>query len=981
MDMKITPRFFIFYFSIFICLHTALSQNNPVFLDESTHWADSIMNTLSLEERIAQLFMIVAYSNKDNIHRQEVVHLIKEYKIGGLMFLQGGPLRQASLTNHYQSISNTPLMIALDAEWGVSMRLDSALRFPWQMTLGAIEDTNLIYQMGVEIARQCKLLGVHINFAPVIDVNSNPKNPIINNRSFGENPEKVATMGIAYMKGLQDNNILACAKHFPGHGDTDADSHKTLPTVHHSRNRIEEVDLLPFKKLIDQGLGSVMIAHLNIPSLDSTKDLAVSLSQKVVTNLLKEDLGFGGLAITDALNMKAVSNFYDPGIVDLNALFAGNDVLLFAQDVPKAIEEIKKAIKEERINQEDIDARCHKILMAKKWMGLDQYNPCNLERVKNEVITKKTKLLDKKLVQSSLTLLQNFDDFLPLRSLDTLKIASVSIGDSALSFKRMLSHYAQIKHFTISEKATLSEQAILLNKLSSYNLILVSLHKSNVTAWESYQIDKEVDILLQSIALQSKVVVSIFANPYSINSFLFTNNFDGLILSYQNSNIAQEQTAQAIFGGLGINGKIPVTTKHFKIQSGLNTNQFRMRYVTPEEIQLKSDFIYKIDSIVEHAINEEATPGCQILIAKDGNIFFNKSYGYHTYKKQKEVNNFDIYDLASITKIIATVPILMQMVDNDDLDLDDKLKNYLDLSSSDKGDLVIREILSHQAKLTPWIPFYKTTLVEDSISGLMSLRDTLYNNIYSDQYPFKVADNIYLHQYYQDSIRLQVQESDLLDKKEYCYSDLGYYFFKDIIEEKYKNSLDIVLNKHFYKSLGMENLGYLPLERIDSNRIVPSEIDFKFRGQILKGYVNDQGAAMQGGVGGHAGVFSNANDLAKFMQMYLQKGEYAGKRYLSKEIVKEFTKCQFCSDENRRGAGFDKPVIEGQEGGPTCHCVSSLSFGHSGFTGTLAWVDPSTNLIYIFLSNRVYPDASNIKLLDMNVRTEIMQVIYDSFDE
>ena len=962
-------------------IQSLFAQNKAIFLSSTTAWADSVMAALSEEERIAQLFMVAAYSNKDEEHKRQISNLVEQYNIGGLMFLQGGPFRQAQLTNHYQSISKTPLMIAIDAEWGLAMRLDSCWSFPWQMTLGAIEDTNLIYQMGVEVARQCKMLGIHINFAPVVDVNSNPENPIINNRSFGENPNTVGRMGVAYMKGMQDNNIMACAKHFPGHGDTDTDSHKTLPIVNQLKSQLEEVELLPYRMLINNGLGSVMVAHLHIPSLDSSENLAVSLSPKVVNGLLKKDMGFTGLAITDALNMNGVSQFYQPGEVDVKALLAGNDVLLFAQDVPKAIEEIKQAINKKMISQKEIDQRCHKILMAKHWMGLAEYKPADLSIINDNIITNETKLLDKKLVQSSLTLLQNYDNLLPLKRLDTLRIASVSIGENSTDFKQMLSNYAPITFFTISEQYTSSEQAVLLNKLSEFNLVIFSIHKSNANAWKPYKIAKATDVLLQSIALQAKVVVPIFANPYSINSFLFTNNFDALILSYQNSKVAQEQTAQSIFGGIAINGKIPVNTKHYNINSGLKTESIRMRYVSAEEINFRTDLFYKVDSIIEDAISKEATPGCQVLIAKDGNIFFNKSYGYHTYEKKTVVKNSDIYDLASITKIAATVPVLMHMVDDNKFNLDHYLGKYLDLDSTDKKDLVIRDVLAHQARLTPWIPFYQNTLVKDTISGNMNFRDTLYSKNFSQKYPHKVASGIFLHKQYPDSIIKQIKESKLLEDKEYYYSDLGYYMFKEIIEKKYEKPLNKITDELFYKSLGMENLGYLPLNRIHEDRIVPTEMDFVFRSQLLKGYVHDQGAAMQGGVGGHAGLFSNANDLAKLMQMYLQYGEYAGETYLSKEVVTEFTKRQFVENDNRRGVGFDKPVLEGEEGGPTCDSVSSLSFGHSGFTGTLAWADPENNLIYIFLSNRIHPDENNKRLLEMNVRTEVMQVIYDSLDE
>jgi CubicO group peptidase (beta-lactamase class C family) len=477
------------------------------------------------------------------------------------------------------------------------------------------------------------------------------------------------------------------------------------------------------------------------------------------------------------------------------------------------------------------------------------------------------------------------------------------------------------------------------------------------------------------------VIVPIFANPYSINSFLTINNFDGLLLSYQNSEVSQEQAAQAIFGGIGVNGKIPVSTKHFEINTGIKTESIRLRYALQEELNINKNLFYKIDSIVEKAIFEKATPGCQVLIAKNGNIFFNKSYGYHTYDNEKVVKNSDVYDIASVTKIAATVPLLMHMVDNKELKLDDNLGKYLILDSTNKEQLIIRDILAHQSGLLPWIPFYEQTLVKDSISGLMQLRDTLYSDKYSEEFPILVAKDIYLHHSYPDSLIKQIISSDLLEKKEYYYSDLGYYLFQEIIENSFggQRSLNQLSSDYFYKKLGMENLGFLPLKRIDLSRIVPTEVDFRFRSQLLRGYVHDMGAAMKGGVSGHAGLFSNANDLAKLMQMYLQNGEYAGERYLSQQVVKEFTKYQFA--DSRRGAGFDKVVLENQKGGPASLNSSEYAFGHSGFTGTLAWADPKSNLIYIFLSNRIHPDPKNRKLINTNVRTEIMKLIYNSLDE
>ncbi|MGI9543828.1 MAG: glycoside hydrolase family 3 protein, partial [Cyclobacteriaceae bacterium] len=342
----------------------------PPFLNQGQEWVDSVFNTMSPDERIAQLFMVAAYSNRDSKHEAAITRLIEEYKIGGLVFFQGGPLRQAAMTNRYQAKSKVPLLIAMDAEWGLGMRLDSTINFPYQMTLGAIADNDLIYDMGVEIAREFKRLGAHISFSPVVDVNNNPKNPVINYRAFGENREQVTAKGVAYMKGLQDQGVMAVAKHFPGHGDTDTDSHNDLPVIPHQRTRLDSVELHPFVNLVENGVGGVMVAHMSIPSLDATENLPSTLSKPIVEDLLKKELGYSGLIFTDALNMKGVTKHFPPGEVDVKALIAGNDVLVFTQDVPLALKKIKEAIKKGTLSQKDIDRRCKKVLAAKFWAGL-----------------------------------------------------------------------------------------------------------------------------------------------------------------------------------------------------------------------------------------------------------------------------------------------------------------------------------------------------------------------------------------------------------------------------------------------------------------------------------------------------------------------------------------------------------------------------------------------------------------------------------
>ena len=969
------------YFTFFLlfCYKLSFTQSkwNSVFHTTEQSWADSILQNLTPEERIAQLFMVAAYSNKNKKHKEDISSLITKYKIGGLMFLQGSPSNQAQLTNHFQSISRIPLMIAQDAEWGLAMRLDSIEPFPWQMTLGAIQEENLIYQMGEQIANQCKLLGVNINFAPVTDINNNPNNPIIGNRSFGEDKQNVSRLSAAYMNGLQENGVLACAKHFPGHGDTDTDSHKTLPVIRHSKYRLNKTEIVPFKHLITKGLGSVMVAHLRIPAIDVTENLASSLSEKVVEDILQKELGFQGLIFTDALNMKGVSEFFEAGELDVKALLAGNDVLLMSEDVPIAIDKIKEAIKSKKISQKEIDRRCKKILLAKKWMGLDSIKQIDCRNLVERINNSEVEFVNRKLIENSLTLLQNYDKLLPLDYLDTLKIASVSIGENSEYFTSMLSNYASIRHFTIDKNPDSKSRKDMLDQLAEYNLVIASVHQSNENPWKKHKIERNTDLFLQTLSVQSKVIVTLFSNPYSINDFLFTNNFDGFILAYQNSRTAQELAAQSIFGGIRLSGRLPVSTHHYKLNLGLQTKGIRMKYTIAEEAEVNEELLLKIDSLAENAIKEKATPGCQIVIAKEGKVFFQKSYGYHTYAKKNKVKNTDLYDLASITKIAATVPMLMHMQDEGEFGLGYKLGKLNErLYYTDKGHLRVRDILAHQAGLQAWIPFYKKTINEDN-----TFRDTLYSTFISEEYPIKVAEDLYLHFSYPDSILLQIAESELLEEKEYLYSDLGYYLFKEIIERRYNIPLNLLVQENFYRSLGLATMGYLPKERFEKDRIIPTEKDNYFRDQLLVGDVHDMGAAMQGGVGGHAGLFSNANDLAILMQMYLEKGTYAGKEYFKSSTIKEYTRCQFCRKNNRRGAGFDKPALPEQEGGPTCECVSYLSFGHSGFTGTLAWADPETGIVFVFLSNRIHPTSENKKLLDMDVRTNIMQVIFDAIEK
>ena len=949
-----------------------INQNKP-------SWEDSIFNTLSIDQKIGQLMMVAAYSNKGPSHEQHLNSLIEKYHIGGVIFYQGGPKKQLEITNRLQKKANIPLLIAMDAEWGLAMRLDSTIAFPKQMTLGAIQNDSLIYYMGKEIGSQCKRLGVHMNMAPVVDINNNPKNPVINHRSFGENPEKVAKKAYYYMKGLQDQKILANAKHFPGHGDTDSDSHKTLPIIYHNKSRLDSVELHPFKYLIDSGLKALMVAHLYVPTLDSTPNTPSTLSKKVVTDLLQEELAFKGLIFTDGLNMRAVNAFYEKGKLDVLALKAGNDVLLIPEDIPMAIQEIKKAIENGEFSIEELDNKVKKIIQAKKWVESNKTNTLEQKNLHEELNNHNANFINHELYKNALTLIKN-DYVIPITRLDTLKIASVSIGKpSTNAFNESINRYCKFDTFNIPHHTQLNEILSLRKKLEDYNTIIISSYEMNYNPYQNFGLSKTIDQLCMNWNKSGNIILNVPGNPYSLSKLKSITEIDAILISYEDQKVPIELAGQLVFGGISAKGKLPVTiNSSFREGFGLETQTNRFAYVYPESIGINATALLKIDSIILESFKEKAFPGCQILAAKDGQVFFHKAYGNHTYNDQaKKVTLSDIYDLASITKIASSGAALMQLHQDGKVSLDSSLSHYLPslVDSSKYGSIVLKDMLTHQARLTPWIPFDIKTLFKGKP------KYEIYSIKKSDYFNKRVAENLCINEHYRDTIFKRILATPLLKTKKYKYSDVGYYFINEIISSITNKNQDEFVNKAYYSRMGLENIGYQPRDKWALERIVPTENDKAFRQQLIHGDVHDQGAAMMGGVAGHAGLFSNANDLAVMMQLFLQKGIYGGDTIINKQTVDLFTSAPFYnSDKNRRGITFDKPV-RGSAGGPTCFkCASYSSFGHSGFTGTLTWADPENGLVYVFLSNRVYPDAENKKLITMNVRTRIQRVLIDALN-
>lgn len=958
---------FMMAFFSFNCVY-AQSSLFSEDLKSQREWVESTYSSMSLEEKIGQLFMIDVFTNKSNSELEQLEKFIKSNHIGGIIFSKGNPYRQAKFTNKIQSENKVPLLIGMDAEWGLAMRLDSTYAFPWNMTLGAIQDTSIVRKVGYQIGKHNKRLGVHINFAPVADINTNPDNPIIGNRSFGETKEVVISHSVALMEGMHDAGILTSAKHFPGHGDTYQDSHKTLPTINFSEERIRNIELKPFRILIKKGVSSIMVAHLNVPSLESRSNFPSSLSPKIVTDLLKKDLGFKGIVITDALNMKGASNNNTPGEIDLQALKAGSDILLISENVPKAAQLIKQAIKSGELSMSRLASSVKKILYAKYKVGLNDFKPIETTGLTSELNSEDNDAIYQLAIENATSLLKNDLGLLPINDIENQSIAYLALGDAnGEKFYRTLKDYADVQKIENQDLVLKNEGKL------DFDHIIIGYHKSDANPWTSYKFTPFEISLIESISQHNKVTLVNFSRPYSLLDLKSFINIDAIFQVYQNSEIAQSVAAQQIFGAIDTKGKLPVSiTSAFPVGTGykLKSNG-KLGKDYYQNLGFDKQFETKIDSIATYALKEEMTPGMQILIARKGKIIYDKNFGYHTYDKKIDVESDHVYDLASLTKILTTLPILMTMEETNKLGLDSKLHELLpELAGTNKANISVLDMLSHYAKLKSWIPFYKKTLEN---------KENYYATEPSKEFSIKVTKDMYLRTDYKDSIYSEIIESELRDTLEYKYSDLPYYFLKKYIEEQSGNSLDTLAETYFYKPMGLKHLKFFPLNHFEKDKIVPTEHDSEWRNELIHGTVHDQGSAMLGGVAGHAGLFGNARDVASFMQLYLNNGNYGNKSYFTQQTMSKFNTCYYCEEEVRRGVGFDKPQLE--EVGPTCGCISMSSFGHSGFTGTYAWADPEQEIIYVFLSNRIHPDPTNKKLIEEDIRTKIQGVIYESLVE
>lgn len=975
-----------FYFSLFLATlflgNKKFTFREPITPGEAaTAWVDSVFKTLSPEEQIAQL-MVVRLSTYDAKNKmaiffdKQVDSLVRQYNIGGICLFQGSPVKQATILNQLQAIAKTPILMCIDAEWGVGMRMiDSVLALPHQMMLGAVTDARIPYQYGKIVAEQCKRVGIQVNYAPVVDINNNPDNPVINDRSFGEDKYKVALFGTQYMKGMQDLGVMACAKHFPGHGDVSVDSHFDLPVINKTMAQLDSLELYPFKEIFKAGIGSVMIAHLYIPAIDNRPNRATSISKNNVTSLMRNQLGYQGLTFTDALEMQGVKKFFPDGKASVESLIAGNDMLCLPGDVPIAIEKIKTAIRKKKLSSAEIAAHCKKVLLAKYQYGLANLKPINTDNLTAD-LNSKVNDMRKLVAENALTVLHKTDDtyfsLSPEKNNKKGDVVFVGIGisrDNGFAKRLRTDYKADVFYFNNLTDASRILSAVYLIK-KRYKRVIIGIHGYKRTPSNNFGISKYTIDLINQLQEETNCATFVFGNPYAIKNFCGAKN---LVACYEDDDIIQNIAADLLQGKIAARGKLPVTIcAAYPFGSGIITGNATLPAANPVELGFDTTQLNKIDSIANNAISKGATPGCVVLVVKDGKIAYQKAFGNFNYDRAEPVTIESVYDMASVTKICATTISVMKLYEEGKLNLKGKLGDYLPMvKGTNKENLLIENILLHQAGLVAYIPFYK-----EMIDSLGVPFPKYFSSRQNDSYNIRVAENVFMRHDWRDTMNQRILQSKLGPADKYIYSDNDFIFLGKLVEAVSGMPLNEFAKTTFYDPLGLTAAGFKPREYLPLNRVAPSEDEKQFRRQLIRGDVHDPGAAMFGGVSGHAGLFSNAYDIAVIMQMLLNGGEINGKRYLQKETVDLFT--AYHSNISRRGFGFDKPEKDNNTRPEPYPCLSAspLTFGHTGFTGTCTWADPEKKLVYVFLSNRVTPVGDNPLLGKMNVRPAIQETIY-----
>ena len=957
--------------------------------EDCRHWVDSVMNKLSFKEKVGQLFIytIAPIDTKRNL---ELLHeAVETHKVGGLLFSGGKMQTQVELTNRAQKQAKVPVMITFDGEWGLAMRLRGTPVFPRNMVLGCIRDNQLIYEYGSEVARQCRQIGVQVNFAPVADVNINPKNPVINTRSFGEDPVQVADKVIAYAYGLEGGGVLSVCKHFPGHGDTDVDSHKSLPVLPFTRERLDSVELYPFKKAIRAGLGGMMVGHLQVPVIEPVGGLPSSLSRNVVYDLLTDELAFKGLIFTDALAMKGVSG---NGHVSLQALKAGNDMVLAPRNLKEEIPAVLEAVEKGELAREDIENKCRKVLTYKYVLGLKKKTFIQLSGLEQRINRPQTRDLIRRLNQAAITVLNNKNHILPLHADKAQTLALLEIGKPGETevLAKQMSRYTSLARFRLRPNQTEAENRRLRDSLATYKRIVIAVSEQRLAPYHSF---------FAKFAPENPAIYLFFTpGKMMMQIHHAVSHAPAVILGHSHNSDVQRQTADILFAKATADGRLSASIGGlFPTGAGVMITPETPLHFIPEEHGLSSALLKKIDTIALDGIQQGAYPGCQVVVLKNGHVMVDKAFGTYAGKGSPGVESTDIYDLASLSKTTGTLLAVMKLYDKGRFNLTDKISDYLPfLQRTDKKDITIREILYHQSGLPPWLPFYQEVIDKDSYDGrLFSARKDAHHPVQigtatwanpkfkfkseyispvkTGDYTIQICDSLWLNRSFRKVIEEKIVEAPLKQKR-YVYSDIGFILLGMLVEQLAGMPMEAYLQREFYEPMGLERTGYLPLRRFAKSEIVPSNKDRFLRKETLQGYVHDEASAFFGGLAGNAGLFSTAREVARVYQMLLNGGEIDGKRYLSKETCNLFT--TETSKISRRGLGFDKPDMEDPKKGNCASGVPAGVYGHTGFTGTCAWVDPENDLVYVFLSNRIYPNVTNRKLNQLHIRERIQEAIY-----
>ena len=954
--------------------------------EDCRKWVEETMSDMTLKEKIGQLFIHTVALQNTPQNKKNIQDAVKEYKVGGLLFSGGKLVDQVNLTNYAQEMAKVPLMLTFDGEWGLAMRLKETPDFPRNRVLGCIQDNTLLYEYGKEVARQCREIGVHVNFAPVADVDNNPQNPVINTRSFGGDAKNVAEKVIAYSQGLEDGGVLSVSKHFPGHGDTNVDSHKALPVLNFSKERLDSIELHPFKKAVRVGVGGVMVGHLEVPKLSAKP---ASLSSEII-GVLKEELGFKGLVFTDALEMKGVSNNLD---VCARALMAGNDMLLAPRNLKRELDGVVNAIKKGLLTEEQINEKCRKVLIFKYALGLYKKQFIQLSGLEQRLNRPETKDLKERMQKASVTVASNAGGILPLEMhLKGTAVLNIGKPSEGLEFYKHLNRYLSVDRIQASPDSLVT----LRKRLAKYERVIVAFHTEKYDAYKS---------LLNTLSDQ-KPLVYVYLTPLRKmhNKGTEWKKVSAVVLGHSNDKAVQTFVADALVGKEIPEGRISVEVEGFlKPGEGVTLGKEAVKVYRPQDYGMDAGTLNKIDEIALEGIEAKAYPGCQVLILKDGAPIYEKCFGSFTYGSSPKVTSEHLYDIASLTKTTATLLAVMKLYDEGKFGLTDRISKYVPvLKGSLKERITIEELLLHQSGLPAFWPFYREAIDDSSyvgplfkakpdanhrlqvdrrlyVANTFGYKNEYVSSVPSDSFPLRISDSLFVSPEFSKKMLEMIASDEIpLRDRRYRYSCLNFMLLKEMVECLSGEPLDVYLEREFYRPMGMEHTLYKPLDRFPKEQIVPTvKQDYLRNRMTLQGYVHDEIAAFMGGVSGNAGLFSNARDVAKVYQMLIDGGMYGGKRYFSLETCNLFmTKT---SSISRRGLGFDKPDKQNPTKGPCAEEAPAEVVGHTGFTGTCAWADPKNRLVFVFLSNRIYPRAFDHKaLMSLNIRPRIQQVMYQA---